>query len=115
MIDPIFHGTAQPFLPADHWLLVHWPEHDEGTDEMSCSRCGNAVYHKDNGTVRGWFETGFVLKEAEDLYECHLYCHTCTAYMELWVPQVDQRYWLHDDGTPQYDKAEPESVTWGTE
>lgn len=113
MIDPIFHGTARPFLPDDHWLFTHWPEHDDDSDVLSCSRCGNAVYSRATGTIRDWFETGFVLEEADGEFEAHLFCHTCSANMGYWIPSVDERYWLNDDGTPQFDKARPEGAAWG--
>jgi hypothetical protein len=118
MIDPIFHGSAQPFLEEGHFLLEHWPEHDEGTPEISCSRCNKGVYHKDHGTIRSWFETGYVLldghdEDGEPIYEVHIYCHWCSANMDMWMPQVNEKYWLHDDGTYQFENAEPEGVSWG--
>jgi hypothetical protein len=106
MKDPIFHGSAQPFLPEDHRLLVDWPEHDEGTDEISCSRCGKGIYHRHNGTIFSWFETGFVLEEEDGQYETFVFCLTCAAGMDYWIPQVNERYWFHDNGQPQFDKAD---------
>lgn len=108
MQNPKIHSPEiDPFIPEGHWLMQHWLEHPDPTEddsveggEIVCERCGRVIYTFSEGTQMYWVETGRI-SDRHGHPEPQTTCLPCFAARDFSDPDTNLRYALTDEGGPQ--------------